>query len=138
MTSALVDTNVWLDIILKRPEHFDPSADAVNLLSRPEHGIYVAGHAVTTIHYLVARAREEKAARAAVGILLEDATVVPVGGMELRDAAESSFGDFEDAVVDAAARRAGLDAIITRNAEDFRRSKLSVYTPGEFVTSYAS
>ncbi len=136
MTSALVDTNVWLDIILSRPEHFDASANVVNLLARPEHSAYVAGHTVTTIYYLVAKARDERKAMTAVRALLDDAVVAAVGGMELREAAQSDIDDFEDAVVAAAARRAGIDAIITRNAADFRKSRLAVYTPVEFVTSF--
>lgn len=63
--NVLVDTNVWMDIILDRKEHFDASAAAVTLLSRAEHTPYVCAHAVTTIFYLIARARDDSVARTA-------------------------------------------------------------------------
>lgn len=135
--NALVDTDVWMDIALQRREHFEDSADAVNLLAKPGRCPYVSAHAVTTIFYLVSRASDRQSGQRAVELLLGRAEVAAVNAAVLRDATESSFDDFEDAVADSAARRAGLDAIVTRNASDFEKSRLSVYTPGEFVSALA-
>jgi len=45
----------------------------------------------------------------------------------------SDFQDFEDAVLAAAGRIANVDAIITRNAKDFRKAGLPVYNAAQAV-----
>ena len=46
---------------------------------------------------------------------------------------QSKLTDFEDAVLDESASRAGLDGIVTRNEKDFKQSKLTVYNPEELL-----
>lgn len=135
---ALIDTNVWLDIILDRAPHYEDSAAAVSLLDQPDHSAWLSAHAVTTIFYLVDRARDRQTATEAVKTLLERARVSPVDESILRDALATTLPDFEDAVVDASAYRTGLDAIVTRNARDFEKSEISVYTPSELVSALVS
>lgn len=63
---VLFDTNVLLDIVLAREPW---AADAVHLLDVAAKGDvegFVAAHAVTTIHYLVQRARDARTARMAI------------------------------------------------------------------------
>ncbi len=133
--NVLVDTDVWVDIALRRKEHFSDSAAAVNLLGRPGNTPYASAHSVTTVYFLVSRERDRTAGLQAVEALLQHASVAPVDGSVIHDATESSFDDFEDAVIESAARRAGLDAIITRNVSDFDGSRLPVYTPTEFISA---
>lgn len=49
------------------------------------------------------------------------------------DAFSLGFSDYEDAVQCASAVAAGLDAIVTRNTEDFAGSPIPVYSPAEFL-----
>lgn len=134
---VLVDTNVWLDIILKREPHVAASARVVNALTVPDgpHSAWVCAHAVTTIFYIVDRGRDSIAASSAVEALLDGAEVAAVDGKVLRKALTSDLVDFEDAVVESAASRLGLDAILTRNAPDFSRARIPVYTPSELMAA---
>ena len=45
----------------------------------------------------------------------------------------SGFEDFEDAVLYACANLANADCIITRNIKDFKKSRLPVYLPNDFI-----
>ncbi|HFB61523.1 MAG TPA: PIN domain nuclease, partial [Bacteroidetes bacterium] len=47
----------------------------------------------------------------------------------------SDFSDFEDALQYFSALRAECDIIITRNAKDFKKSRIAVMTPDEFLLS---
>lgn len=43
------------------------------------------------------------------------------------------WGDFEDTVQYAVAKRSRVKAIITRNTKDYTRSLIPVYTPHDFL-----
>jgi hypothetical protein len=51
--------------------------------------------------------------------------------MTLERAQELSSSDFEDNVQLAAAEAAGLDAVVTRDPDDFRGSPLPIWSPAE-------
>ena len=62
--------------------------------------------------------------------------VAPVNRVVLETALEArGFTDFEDAVLHEAARQVGADALVTRNGKDFRRAKLAVYGPEDFISA---
>jgi predicted nucleic acid-binding protein len=133
--NVLVDTNVWLDIFLARQPFAVVSGKAVSLLDDPDHGLFVGATTVTTIFYLVERAKDRKTARQKVRTLLDRCRVAPVDGDVLRSALEDDFGDYEDAVLHSSAHAAHLDAIVTRNPSDFGEASLRIYTPTEFVAA---
>jgi predicted nucleic acid-binding protein len=137
----LLDINVVLDVLLEREEFIRESGA---LLSAVEAGGsedtivgYIAGHTVTTIHYLVKRARGREAAGTAVADLLRVARVVPLELVDFAQAlAMDSLGvkDFEDAVQAAAALKIGADFLVTRDRKDFQGVPgLQARTPGEIL-----
>ncbi len=136
--NALIDTNVWLDIFLVRQPFAPLSGKAISLLDRPEHGLFAGTTTVTTIFYLVARAKGRAEAHRTIETLLDRCLIAPVDEPVLRSALDSGFDDYEDAVLHGSAQASGLDTIITRNPDDFQSSKLRVYTPREFIASRQS
>ena len=135
--NVLVDTNVWLDVFARRQPFYDQSARALSLLEGPDHAAFLGATTVTTLHYLLERHLEPSQAMRHIESLLQRHRVVGVDGIVLRDALESGGGDYEDAVLEQAALRAGADAIMTRNAPDFSCDQLAVYTPTEFLAANA-
>ncbi len=128
---VLFDTNVVLDVLLERQPY---APDAVWLFARTEQGRldgFLGATTLTTVHYLVRKALGDAAARERIGILLQLFDVAPVTRAVLEDALTLPFGDFEDAVLHEAARHAGVEGIVTRNAPDFTQATLAVYTPAE-------
>lgn len=126
----LLDINVVLDVLLAREPWAADSARLLGAVERGEHEGWVAAHTVTTVHYLVARARGRRAAVLAVTDLLDVAAVVPVGDPELRRALVLDLPDFEDAVQAACALAVGADALVTRDTDGFAGLGLPVLTPG--------
>jgi predicted nucleic acid-binding protein len=130
----LVDLNVVLDVVQARAPHYQASADVLDrVVTKQEKGALPA-HAVTTVHYLVARFRDRETADQTVGWLLRHFQIATVGERELWRAHSLAWPDFEDAVVAAAAESAGCSFIITRNVKDFKKEILPAYTPEEFLT----
>lgn len=94
------------------------------------HGL-LSAHAVTTVHYLNARAVGARKARATIEALLSVFDVALVDEAVIRTALALRWPDFEHAVTAAAAQRARCSAIVTRNPHDFKGSPVRVLTPIE-------
>lgn len=133
----LVDTNVVLDVILKRAPWARDAVRVLDAISRGKVRGFVAGHAVTTVHYVVAKEADRTKANTAVGDILQVLTVVTVGATELHRALAMGLGDFEDAVQAAACLTAGADYVVTRNGKDFKGAPVATRTPGEILASLA-
>lgn len=133
MKKVLFDTNVVLDVLLDRP----PFADIVAVLFvKVDQGLvrgYLCATTLTTIHYLAAKTVGTKQAEEYVKLLLNLFEVAPVTRTVLEVALQAGFADFEDAVLYEAARHAGVDAIVTRDLQDFKLAQLPVYTPTELA-----
>jgi predicted nucleic acid-binding protein len=136
--TLLLDTNVILDVILARAPW---DGDAVQLLDAVARGRatgFVAAHAVTTIHYIVERAKSRVAATTAVSDLLQVVDVVPVDRSDLHRALSLGLADYEDAVHAAACLRAGADILVTRNPRDYRGAPVLTRSAGEVLALLAT
>ena len=136
--AVLLDTNVILDALLKRELFVD---DARQILQRVEQGeltAFVCATTITTIDYLAAKALGAKASRKLLSVLLDLCDVAPVTRAVITDAIASPMVDFEDAVLCHAAINCGLNAVITRNGKDFRRSGLNIYSPKEWLSAQSA
>jgi len=133
----LVDLNVVLDVLQAREPHYRASAAVLDrIVNRQDVGL-MAGHALTTVHYLVARYRNHQAAQEAVDLLLRHFLIAAVGREQLLRARNLGWLDFEDAVVAAAAESAGCTCIVSRNIKDFVNSPVETVTPEEYLLTLA-
>ncbi len=130
---VLVDLNVLLDVIQRREPHYAASARALSVAVAGGIEAAVPGHAVTTLHYVVAKHAGRAAADAVVDWLLSDFEVVAEDKTVLLRARGLGFSDFEDAVVAAAAEKSHSTAIVTRNVSDFVSSPVPAMTPAEIL-----
>lgn len=131
MRRILLDVNLVLDVLLDRRPHADAASSVWRAVEEGRAEGLLSAHAVTTIHYLNARAVGAKAARETTEAILTVFGVAAVDETVVRAAIALGFRDFEDAVTAAAAQRARCSAIVTRNPRDFRASPVRVLTPAE-------
>lgn len=134
---VLLDLNVLLDVIQKREPHFAASAAILSRIASGEIEGAVAAHALTTIHYLVARFASRGKALEAVDWLLGELEVVPASRETFLRARGLGMSDFEDAVVAATAEESGCDQVATRNVGDFDDSPVPAISPGELDAALA-
>jgi predicted nucleic acid-binding protein len=133
MKRVLLDVNVVLDVLLDRAPFADASSAVWAAVEQGQAEGLLSAHAVTTLHYLNAKAVGERMARQTTDALLSVFDVASVDGAVLNAALALNWTDFEDAVTAAAAKRAKCDALVTRNPGDFKRSPVRVLTPSEAV-----
>jgi predicted nucleic acid-binding protein len=125
----LLDLNVILDVILDRR----PGGDAAAALWAAIEGGQGLGlppaHGLTTIFYLLEKARGGAFAREGVERLISVFGVAPVNEAVVRRALMFAWPDFEDAVCAAAAEASGCEAIVTRDPAGYPHAPLPVIDP---------
>lgn len=130
---VLLDTNVLLDVLLKREPWVEASSAVWQASDEGRIAGYVAACTVPDVFYIAHRLTTLQTARAAVRIYLEAFDVCPVELQVLKQAEGLSGADFEDNVQIACASLSELDAIVTRNEGDFEAAELPVVTPAELL-----
>ena len=128
---VFLDLNVLLDVIQKREPHYAASAAILSRIASGEIEGAMSAHAVTTIHYLVAKLAGREPALEAIDWLLRELEIVPEDKENFLRARVLGMDDFEDAVVAAAAEKSGCDHVVTRNVGDFADSPVPAVSPGE-------
>jgi predicted nucleic acid-binding protein len=131
--SLLLDTNIILDVALKRAPWSVDGALLLDAIGRGEASGLIAGHAVTTIHYIIEREVGRTKALAAVADMLALLDVVPLDRNDFQRALSIGLSDYDDAVQVAAALKAGVDHLVSRNPRDFRQSAVPIRSPGEIL-----
>jgi predicted nucleic acid-binding protein len=132
---ALFDTNVVLDVLLDRRPFSAPATHLFAKLEMAQLGGLLGATTLTTVHYVIAKARGRETASSAVRRLLQLFEIAVVDRQVLELAAGSSFEDFEDAVLHEAGRLGGADFLVTRDPTDFSRASLPVLSPEELLAT---
>jgi predicted nucleic acid-binding protein len=132
----LLDTNVVLDVALAR-EPFCQAAQMILDASdfRRVH-LFITASSATDLYYVLRKEKGRDIGLKFIRRLLEGIDACGVDQKTLIAALNSDFLDFEDAVQNAAAIDARIDAIVTRNKADYRTSPLAVMSPDEFVAAH--
>jgi predicted nucleic acid-binding protein len=134
---VLVDTNVILDLLLKRLPFYDDARAINQLVEQRRIEGCVSSASMTDIFYI---ARKELKNTAVVykvmDALAADYIIAPVLESTIKNALTLRWNDFEDAVQYLTARENGIEQIITRNAADFTSGEIPRISPAEFLTCF--
>lgn len=134
--NVLADTNVILDIILKREPYFAASYEILNLAAQDKICVLITASSVTDIYYLLRRSgKDDASSRNALYQLFSIIRIADVRAEDIHRAMQSPVADFEDAVAIEVARRNACAMIITRNIKDFSGSVIPAIIPQEFDPS---
>lgn len=133
---AMIDTNIVMDFLCKRPMFFENSNRIFKLCIENKLTGVLAGHTIPTIFYLLRK--DVPSSKERCEILLNLCEIFEIGEITknviVNALEDSSFDDFEDSLQNTCAMEKAVDYIITRNKKDFLESKITLYTPEEFLT----
>jgi len=138
MKKLLIDIDVILDVLVKREPFFAASANLWAQIEKSHMSAYLASHTVTTLFYLIRKAKGKKLANDSIRDILSVFEIAPVDKKGFLLALELNFTDFEDAVQFAAAKQVNVDFIITRNIKHYSKSTIPVLTPDLFLSTFHS
>lgn len=134
-TSVAMYTNVILDTLLQRPNLYESSRKVIQCCLFSVHGV-IAAHSFSDMFYVLRETekRSVEYCRNTIIKLCQTFEVCSIDKQRILDAAQNAeFNDFEDSLQNEWASYAGVDYIITNNADDFKNATVPVITPEEFV-----
>lgn len=135
----LIDTNVVLDVLLRREPFFRTAAEVLNLTQRDEVREYVSASAITDIYYIANKQMKDRdAVRDLLKRLLMVVSVAAVSGREIQNALNLAWGDFEDSVQYSVALLNEMDGIVTRNPSDYQEANMRIWLPEQALELFAN
>ncbi len=135
MKKVLFDTNIILDIALKRHPFFNDAFKLFELIDDKTITGIITATTVTDIYFI---SKKEKGHQEAIHFLNNLMEVVDIIGIDkevIMHALELGLSDFEDAVQISASEFNEIKIIVTRNKSDFVNTPLEIFTPKEFLKS---
>lgn len=131
----LIDTNIVLDVMLKREPFYKLSVDILGLSKRDNVEEYVSASAITDIYYLACRQLRDKGrVRKLIKQLLTIVSIASVSEQEIQNALDLEWNDFEDSVQYSVAFLQEMDGIVTRNPHDYKEAKMKIWEPEELLS----
>ena len=135
----LIDTNVVLDVLLRREPFSKTAAEVLNLTQRDDVREYVSASAITDIYYIANKQMKDRdAVRDLLKRLLMIVSVAAVSEREIQNALNLAWGDFEDSVQYSVALLNEMDGIVTRNPSDYQEANIQIWLPEQALELFAN
>ena len=101
--------------------------------------IYISAVSYNNIYYILRQSLSNTETIKILEELSEIAEIADVSKSIIKKALKTDFKDFEDAIQYYCALSLNkIDFIVTRDTKDFKKSTLSIMTPGEAVSHFNS
>lgn len=135
----LIDTNIILDVLLKREPFYSEGAKVLNLSKEDSVNLYVSASAITDIYYIANQILKDKAeVKGLLAKLIKIVSIASVSEDEIKNALMLSWRDFEDSVQYSVALLQEMDGIVTRNSSDYREAEMKIWKPEELLSWWQS
>lgn len=132
----LVDTNIFLDILLQRPPFF---RDSHRIFKMVENGMVegvIAPITINNIAYIARKSRLPDQIRAFIIVMAETFTICGMDSSTVARAAGLNFTDIEDSLQAAMAEAHACDFIITSNGTDYKHSLVPAVSATVFLDRF--
>ncbi len=130
--SLFLDTNVVIDYLTTREQYSMYSAALFQLAEDRIVELYISDITITNISYILRKEAKDKL-YASLAMLSESANFVAASSLIIKRAIKAEWDDFEDAIQYFSALKCKADYLVTRNAKDFKDSKIPVVSPQELL-----
>jgi predicted nucleic acid-binding protein len=133
---VLIDTNVFLDVLLNRREWAEDSARILNHLEKTPGSGWIAWHTLSNLYYIGRKMTGEARTRSSLQRILAGFELCPVHSHLAVSALDWPVGDYEDALQIAAGIGAEVNWIVTRNGPGFKGSPIPILSPKAAVERF--
>ena len=130
---VLIDTNIILDVLCKRPAFYEDSAKIFKLCEVKKISGVISALSIPNIMYILRKELDADKTREILDSLMLIFSVADLKADDLKKAADMRFMDYEDAIQSACATRIKANYIVTRNIKDFSESKVTAIKPAELL-----
>ena len=130
---VLIDTNIILDVLCKRPDFYEASAKIFKLCELKKITGVISALSIPNIMYILRKELDADRTKEILDNLMLIFSVADLKADDLKKAADMKFKDYEDAIQSACATRIRANYIVTRNIKDFAESKVTAIKPSELL-----
>jgi len=132
---VFLDTNIALDMLGKREPFFQAASNLFKLGETRKVELQISSITFINVQYVLRKQLGKEETKKAIRGLRLLCKVCNIGEQEIDLALLSEMKDFEDAVQYFTALNNKSKVIITRNAKDFKGSRLPIMTAEEYLNS---
>jgi len=136
MRKVLIDINIILDFLNKR-NFYELAKQIIQLCYDKKIKGYVCAHEITTLSYFLEKDRESEIVNKILISIMDIFTIISIDENILRNALKSQIKDFEDAVIEVSSLQNEVDCIVSRNKEDFAKSKIPCLEPADLLANFS-
>jgi predicted nucleic acid-binding protein len=131
---VFVDSDVIIDFLIDRQPHAVSSSQLFNLGDSGLIELHTSALSINIVHYIIRRVLGTNKSKEIILELLELLEVLDVTKTDITSSLKSDISDFEDAIQHSVAIKVDeINSIVTRNIKDYKRSKISVFSPDAFL-----
>ena len=132
---VLVDTNVFLDFILKRPPFYEDVRSFFTTFLGHGHQIVISPMSFRDIEYVLRKVEPNAMERKSILQKIYSCAykIIDLTPDDVINNLFEDYKDFEDGLLMESAQRKMLDGIVTSNTDDFADSKIPVFTPKDLI-----
>ena len=132
--TVLIDTNVILDVLLRREQFLESSSSVMLLSEKKIIDGYVTASSVTDIFYITnATYKDRLKTMTLLKELVKTINIAAVTEEEIYRAIDLNWSDFEDAVQYIAGERIQASYIITRDTGGYMNNAIPAIQPKDFL-----
>lgn len=131
----LVDTNIFLDYLLRREEKWKDSLNFFIWCRENKNQTFITSMSLRDIEYVVHKLCHDKAKTNKIlnGVYSLCSKVIGVSANSAINAIFKDYKDYEDELQIQAAKEAMADAIITNNIKDFENRGIVILSPKQVM-----
>ena len=129
------DTNVMLDLLGERDPFYISAAKIATLADKRKVKIIASSLSYATTSYFLTKFEGIEKTKEKLRKFKVISEICELDELIIDKGLNSEFSDFEDSLQYFSALRTECDILLTRNGKDFKKSKIPVMTPDEFLNS---
>lgn len=136
MDKILIDTDVILDFFFDRQPFSEFATTIISWSEKKQIEGFITPVICSNVYYLLRQTAKHEKVIEKLTQLLTIVDVIQMDRQIIISALTSDFNDFEDALQNFAAIQQGdINVILTRNIKDYKKSKIGVMTPENYINT---
>lgn len=139
MTDLFIDTDVIIDFLIDRKPFSREAAIIFTLIEQKKLKGYASSLTFSNLYYVLRKFESHNKIISKLDSISTILTILKVDEHTIKKALASGFPDFEDSIqYFSAIENRKIDVIITRNTKDYKKSDISILTPGDYLITASS
>jgi predicted nucleic acid-binding protein len=131
---VLLDTNIILDFALERQPYFEICEEIFSLVEMRILAGYISASTFGDLYYIIRKNKGRVSALSFLQKLFSICQIATVNSAAIEMALAINFRDFEDGIQYSTAIINQLEAIVTRNPQDFQVDRPRILTPSQLIS----